>query len=45
MVYFANTTDEDRLIRLENKAVEIRKILLGGKADIRHMATNSFRRF
>ena len=29
MVHFADMTNEDRLIRLENKATEIRKILFG----------------
>ncbi len=29
MVHFADMTNEDRLIRLENRATEIRKILLG----------------
>lgn len=29
VLHFAEPTDEDRLIKLENKATEIRKVLLG----------------
>ena len=29
VLHFADETDEDKLVRLENKATEIRKILLG----------------